>query len=61
MFRYVDKYHLGCKNFKGTKIEIYKMIRKYDAIISKSNNDIGQADLINMFIATKPNTAPITA
>ena len=46
---------------KETTIELYKMLKKYDAIISKSDNDIGQTDLIKMHIATKPNAAPIAA
>ena len=44
---------------KETEIELHKMLQKYDAIISKSNNNIGQTDLIKMYIATKPNAAPI--
>ena len=39
----------------------YKLLQKYDAIISKSSNDIGQTDLIEMHIATKPDSAPIAA
>ena len=49
------------KIWKENKTELYKMLEKYDAIISKSNNDIGQTDLIKMHIATKPNPAPIAA
>ena len=49
------------KILKETKIELYKMLCKYDAIISKSDNDIGDTDLIKMHIVTKPNAAPITS
>ena len=44
---------------KETKIELYNLLQKYDTIISKSNNDIGQTDLIKMNIGTRPNAAPI--
>ena len=46
---------------KETEIKLYNIVQKYDAIISKSDNDIGQTDLIKMHIAIKPNAAPITA
>ena len=50
----------GTKILKETKIELYKMLQKYDSIISKSD-DIGQTDFILMHIATKPDAAPISA
>ena len=45
---------------KETKIALYKLLQKYDTIISKSDNDIGQTDLIQMHIGTGPDAAPIT-
>ena len=42
---------------KESKIELYKMLSKYDAIISQSDNDICQTDQIKMHIATRPNSA----
>ena len=36
-------------------------IQRYDIVISKSNNDIGQTNLIQMHIAMKPDAAPIVA
>ena len=44
---------------KETKVELCNLLQKYDAIISRSDNDIGQTDLIKKHIATKPNTNPI--
>ena len=35
------------------------MLQRYDAIISKSDNDIGPTDLIQMHMAMKPDIAPI--
>ena len=46
---------------KETKIALYNLLQKYDTIISKSDNDIGQTDLIKMHIATRPDAAPIAA
>ena len=46
---------------KETKIAQYKLLQKYDTIISKSDNDIGQTDLIKMHIATRPDAAPVAA
>ena len=46
---------------KETKTALYELLQKYDTIISKNNNDIGQTDLIKMHIATRPDTAPIAA
>ena len=36
------------KNPKVTKNKLYEMLQRYDAIILKSYNDIGQTDLIHM-------------
>ena len=46
---------------KETKNKLYEMLQKYEAIISKSDNDICQTDLIQMHIATTLNAAPIVA
>ena len=46
---------------KETKIVLHNLLPKYDAIISKHNNDIGQTDLIKMHIATRPDAALIAA
>ena len=62
MFKYIDKYHVPLsdrKIWKETKIELYKILQKYDAIILESDNDIVQADLTKMHIATKPKAVPI--
>ena len=42
---------------KETKITLYKLLQKYDTIISKSSNDIGQTDLTEMHMATKLDAA----
>ena len=34
---------------------------KIDSITSKSDNDIGQMDLIEMYIATRPDATPVAA
>ena len=44
-----------------TKNAFYKLLQKYDAIISNSSNDIGHTDLTEMHIATRPDAAPIAA
>ena len=41
-----------------TKNIFYKLLQKYDAIISKIDNNIGQTDLIEMHIATRLDAAP---
>ena len=46
---------------KETKTTSYKLLQKYDAIILKSDNDIGQIDLIKMHIATRSDAAPVAA
>ena len=38
------------KNLKETKIKLCKMLQKYDTIISKRDNDIGQTHLIQRHI-----------
>ena len=43
------------------KNTFYKLLQKYDAIISKNNNDIGQTDLTEMHIATRTDAAPVAA
>ena len=43
------------------KTTLYKLLQKYDTIISKSDNDIGQTDLTEMDIATRPDAAPVVA
>ena len=51
----------GAKISKETKSVLYKLLQKYDTIASKSDNDIGQTDLIEMQIATRPDAAAVTA
>ena len=46
---------------KETKIQLYKMLWKYDIIISKGDINIGQTDHIQMHKATKPDAASIAA
>ena len=46
---------------KETKTALYKLLQKYDIILSKSNNDIGQTDLLKMHIATRPDAAQVAA
>ena len=46
---------------KEMKSTLYKLLQKYDTIILKSDNDIGQTDLIEMHIATRPDAAPVAA
>ena len=46
---------------KETKTALYKLLQKYDTTISKSDNDIGQTDLIEMHIATRLNAALVAA
>ena len=43
------------------KISQYNLLQKHDTIIPNSDNVIGQTDLIEMHIATRPDAAPITA
>ena len=46
---------------KETKYAFCKLLQKYDAIISKSSNDIGKTDLIKMHIATRPDAVQVAA
>ena len=46
---------------KGTKLALHKLLKKFDTIISKSNNGIGQTVLIEMHIATRPDSTPVAA
>ena len=43
---------------KETKTALYKLLQKYDTIILKCHIDIGQNDLIEIHIATRPDVAP---
>ena len=47
----------NAKISKEIKMALYKLLQKYYTIISKSNNDIGQTDLIEIHIATRPDSA----
>ena len=49
------------KILKETKTTLYKLLQKYNTIISKSDNDIGKTDLIKMHIATASDAAPVAA
>ena len=49
------------KILKETKIALYELLHEYDTIISKSDNDIGQIDLIEMHIATRPDATQVAA
>ena len=51
----------NAKISKETKITLYKLLQKYDAIILKHSNDIGQTDLIEVHIATRQDAAPVAA
>ena len=44
-----------------TKLGLHKLLKKINSIISKSDNDIGQTDLIEMHIITRPDSAPVAA
>ena len=44
-----------------TKLALHKLLKTFDSIISKSNKDIGQIDLIEMYIATRLDSAPVAA
>ena len=46
---------------KETESVQYKLLQKYDTILSKSGNAIGQTDPIEMHIATRPDAAPVVA
>ena len=49
------------KILKETKTTLYKLLQIYDTTILKSDNDIGQTNLIKMHIATRPDAAPVAA
>ena len=51
----------NAKILKGTNLALHKLCKKFDSIISKNDNDIGQLDLIEMHIAARPDTAPVAA
>ena len=51
----------SAKISKETKVVLYKLLQKYDTIISKSDYDTGHTDLIKMHIAARPDAAPIAA
>ena len=42
-----------------TKITLYKLLQKYNTIISKSDNDIGQINLCKMYMATRLDAGPV--
>ena len=46
---------------KETKITLHKLLQIYYAIISKSSNDIGQTDLIEMYMAARLDAVPVAA
>ena len=46
---------------KETKLALQKLLQKLNSIISKSDNDIGQMDLIEMHIAKRPHSSPVAA
>ena len=45
----------------NTKIALKNLPKKFYSVISKTSNDIGQIDLIEMHIATRPDATPIAA
>ena len=47
------------KILEETKVALYKLLQKFDTIILKSDNDIGQMDLIEMHIATRLDATPV--
>ena len=55
MFKLIEKYHqVMHKISKETKIALCKLLQKYDTIISKSDKDVNQTDVIEMHIDTGP-------
>ena len=44
-----------------TKLALQMLLQKFDAIISRSDNDIGQTDLIEMHSAMRPDSTPVAA
>ena len=51
----------NAKILEETKLALHKLLKKFDFIISKSNNDKGQMDLIEMHITTRPDSVPVIA
>ena len=44
-----------------TKLALHQLLQKIYSIVSKSDNDIGQMDLIEMHIASRPESTPAAA
>ena len=42
-----------------TKLALHKLLKKFDSIISRSDNDIELMDLIQMCIAIKLDSTPV--
>ena len=42
-----------------TKLALHKLLKKFDSILSNSDNNIAQMDLIEMHIATRPVSVPV--
>ena len=51
----------NAKVSQTTKLALQNLLQDFDFIISKNSNDIGQRDLIDMHIATRPGATPIAA
>ena len=49
------------KIIQTTKLALQNLLQEFDYIISKSRNDTGQIDLIEMHIGTRPDATPIAA
>ena len=45
----------------NTKVALHRLLQKFYSIISKSNNDTGQTDLIEKLIATRMDLATVAA
>ena len=43
------------------RLALNDLLQKFNPIIPKSNNDIGQTDLIEMHIAAMPDASPVAA
>ena len=46
---------------KEAKTALYTLLQIYDTMISKSDNNLGQTNLIKMHIATRWGAAPVAA
>ena len=44
---------------KKQKTTLHQLLQKYDTIISRSDQDIGQTDLIKIHIAARPDAASV--